>query len=457
MTQRPQGLRARLRGDQGVGSVEYIGVILLVAAILGAVLVTVTPVGSTIAARICEALGTSCAEGAGSEPPNAHKPTDPCVADSTTDTRKIGVTAVADIDGGGVLITETLSDGTTRVTYQANGSVGIGIGVGAGVEVSVDDFVFGGSAQAGLSAAGILAGGTSWDFPPGKEGDAKKLAEHFQRQIDNQTTPVVGPIRAGWEALFGENYTPPEPTSYFGQIGATGSASASASAIAGVGAGGASASANAAVALGAKHNVKTGETTVYYEQVLDAAASASYIDPTMAAKAGASGELKQIIAVTLDPSGKYMTNVSVETNAFGDASASAAVLFGSKHDPSVAGGTQYTASVDLTGTETATIGANLLRSAGIPVPDTRWTPRGGSIHPAVDAFGQFVDAAKERGTLTRLTQTGDSATPFSINASGELGIGVGLRYENSSSRRTVDGAEYFDGNGWVPWTDCFAG
>ena len=56
-------LRERLRGDEGAGSVEYIGAILVVVAIIGSVTVSVTPVGNTIMAEICAAFGAECGAG----------------------------------------------------------------------------------------------------------------------------------------------------------------------------------------------------------------------------------------------------------------------------------------------------------------------------------------------------------------------------------------------------------
>ncbi|WP_102509412.1 hypothetical protein [Sanguibacter massiliensis] len=444
---------ARDRGnDHGAGSAEYLGVILLVVAIVGSLLLSATPIGSAIAARLCEAFGTTC--GTASEDPTAsRKPEGPCVVDTSTETRSLGVTAVIDLDAGGQLITEKLSDGTTRVTLQGEGSAGIGVGVGGSIEVTVDDFVYGGSAQASASAAALVAGGTTWEFPRGQEGDASKLTSFLQRQLDNSTTPVVGPIRGAWDAVFGDRYVPPAPTSYFGQVGVDGSASASASALS-TGPTSAGAEAEAAVALGAKVDVRTGATTLYYSATLEGSAQAGSKQLTSSGDASASGELHTIIAVTLDPSGAYMTNVSIEGTAFGEADASWSNVFGANHDPSARGGVQYTAGVNLTDRESASIAADVLRSQGIPVPDTEWTPRGNTGVGQIDAFTTFVDAAKERGTVSRLTQTGDSSTPFAINASGKVGIEAGLRYENSSTRRTTDGAEYFDGTQWVPWTEC---
>jgi len=440
-----------LRDDRGAGSVEYLGAILLVVAVVGSLLLSATPIGNAVAARLCEALGTTCGTTT-SQTADARKPDAPCVVDSTTETRALGVTVVVDVDGGGQLITEKLSDGTTRVTLQGEGSGGIGVGVGGGVEVTVDDSVYGASLQASASASAVAAGGTTWDFPAGQEAEAQRLTDHLQRTLDNSTTPVVGPVRALVDR-FTDHYTPPPPTSYFTQIGIDGDASASATTLM-PGANHLGAEASAAVALGAKVDVASGATTLYYSSTLEGSASASSTTPFDSASAGASGDLHQIVAVTLDPSGTYLTNVTVESTAFGEADATWSTVFGATHDPSAAGGVQYTTSVDLTDVETTSIAADILRSSGIAVPSTRWTPRGSSGVPPYDAFMTFVDAAKERGTLSRLTQTGDSSTPFAIDASGKIGVEAGLRYENSSTRRTTDGAEYFDGTRWVPWTEC---
>lgn len=402
---------------------------------------------------LCRAFswfGTSCS----TPPPLAsdREPDDACVVTTTTTSRSIGVTVVADLDQGGSVTLETMSDGTYRVTADAQAALGIGFGAGGGVGLTIDDKKVGGLVQAGGGAGLTATGGAAWTFD--NAGDAQKLVDFFDRKIANATTPVVGPVKELFEAgknLFGgPDYVPPAPTEYMFAAGVKGNLSASAVGIEGAG----TAGIGAAVELGAKYDTKTNETTVYYSATYDGSADIRQ----GLSEASASGEISGVLAVTISPDGEYLTNVSFETAAYGEAGYDAHVLFNSVANGGTAGGVVLNASVDLTDSESARIAYDLLRASGVSTLPSqyRYPPSSGPAVdiPALSALQRLVDASLERGEVFRQDVTGSSNTAFGIDASGEIGVGLGVRYDNSSSERSVTGAQYYDGSRWVDWTSC---
>lgn len=56
--------RPRTGDDTGAASLEYVGVLFVVVLVVGSLLVSATPIGAAIAARICAAFGAVCGSGA---------------------------------------------------------------------------------------------------------------------------------------------------------------------------------------------------------------------------------------------------------------------------------------------------------------------------------------------------------------------------------------------------------
>ncbi|WP_102509414.1 hypothetical protein [Sanguibacter massiliensis] len=454
---------ARRGDDRGAGSVEYLGAILLVVAVVGSLLIAATPIGSAIAARLCEAFGTACA--ATEDAVDARRPEGPCVTDAVTTARSIGATVIVDVDGGGTLITENLSDGTTRVTFRAAGNAGIGVAAGAKISLTVDDFTMAKGAHAAAGAAAVVAGGSTWDFPPGQEKAAAQLTEHFQRHVENATTPIAGPLRALWDGasaavdrITGNGYRVPTPTSYFAQVDAQLAASGAWTDFTPLGPADGDVRASGATALGGRVDTATGATTLYFGASLDSTAwgRVGYLHENV--EGSFDGDVQTVVAVTLDPTSTHMTNVSIELTTAQEGSIHLSRLLGTQYSDAHARGSQAHLSVDLTNPEATSVAGDLLRAVGVPVPPTAWTPAGGTGSPGEDALATFVRAAMERGEATVLARTSGSSTPFAFDAAVDgWKVGVGVRYENSSTTTTTTEASYFDGSRWVPWTECVAG
>ena len=170
-------LRERLRGDEGAGSVEYIGAILVVVAIIGSVTVSVTPVGNTIMAEICAAFGAECGAGVVvAEPPT--QPDQQCTQGSTTSGLTAGVSiAFIDLDGGGEMTVDRMSDGTYRVVLDGEAGVAAVASAGEAVgALTINDY--GGALELSADAsAGVLGrGGAEFTFPDQGSAEAFTLS-----------------------------------------------------------------------------------------------------------------------------------------------------------------------------------------------------------------------------------------------------------------------------------------
>ena len=440
--------------ERGAASAELAGMIMVIVLLISALLIAAGSggLGAQYENLLCRAFswfGTSCT----APPPLAvdREPDAPCTVLTNTSRKSIGVTVVADLDSGGSVTLETMSDNTYRVTADSEASLGLGFGGGGGVSVTWDDKKVGGLVQAGGGAAVAAQGGASWTFD--NKADAQQLVDYFDRKITNATTPVVGSAMSLYDAtkdfFSGSRYQPPPPTEYAGELSLKGNLSASAVGVANAGTG----QVGGAVSLGATVNAETKETTVYYATAIEGSADVRDGLST----ASASGELLGVLAVTISPEGEYLTNVSYETVLYGDAGYEAYAMFNSVADGGSAGGVVLKASVDLTDEESTLIAYDLLRASGIP-PSQFLPPSTGSGMdvPAFTALKRLVDASLERGEVTRQEITGSSSTALGLEGSGDVGIGIGARYESSTSERQVTGAQYYDGSRWVDWTSCVA-
>lgn len=143
---------SRLRSESGQTSAEYIGMILLVVAIVG--VVAFSGIGSTIAAGINDAI---CSVG-GKDCNTRTVVDERCKTQSTTSTNKVNAGLSVRLFSGGaggerVIIKEEFSDGTARYTITDKASLEAALG-GRGGSVGVGGI--GGSLTASLAARGAL-------------------------------------------------------------------------------------------------------------------------------------------------------------------------------------------------------------------------------------------------------------------------------------------------------------
>lgn len=460
--QRTNRYVARLESEAGEVAAEYAGTIIVAILLIGSLLLTVSPGGAVsehLKYVICQAL--TFGQG-GCEAPSAtagedpHKPTDPCVLTNSTDSRDVALSVMfVAAKGGGTIKVETMSDGTYRVSQE--GSIGAGLTEGLSVpggSVTLDDSVYG--VEAGISGSVYLDGaaGLTWVVDEGTKDD---LVDYLKEQRDLTTLSTlggpVGSILAGgksaWSFLSGDRYTPPAPDEVYGHLGASADGSANASGMVAS----ASASTTGAAALGYRINTKDMSITRYYTYTLSGEADAAYDDALDHAEAGASGSVELMVAVTFDADDNPL-KVDVQGQAVGEWKAQVTDLYtdGDPRGPSDTGGVLYSASMDLTRSEAASVGTDLLHATGIIPADRDVVDQAGH---AQDAFDTFVDAARERGVITRQDLETDSVTPFAIQGGGSVGpVGLGGSFKNSTSTVDSTGGEYYSDGLWKEWVEC---
>ncbi|MFS0701987.1 hypothetical protein AB6N24_18620 [Cellulomonas sp. 179-A 4D5 NHS] len=459
---------ASLRGDAGASTLETLGGATVAAILVVAVVAVVGPQGSWLGDNVRRGLCQVATAGqgdCGSRIPidaERHRPTNACVLENSADRRNasVAVTFIA-VKGGGTIRVERMSDDTYRVSAEGTGGIGVTEGLGGGVSVTVDDYIHGGEAQLSGSAYVEAAGGATWVVD---EAGKEQLVDFLEEQRDWATlqaglsgTGPVGGVAAGaawagkevWDWITGDSYTPPAPDEVYGQAGIGGDGSASAAGIVN----GAAVKGATATALGSRVNIRTGETTVYYTSTISGSAALTGHDPINSTQLQAGGEMKVMVAVTVDSEGNPV-KVSTQALAVGDAKAFAENAFlGETFDEHPSGGSLLEASVELTGPETQRIALDLLGATGIIPPGTP-AQRATS---AYDAFTTFTGAARDRGVMTRQDVTLDTNTSFGIQAGGKVGpVALGGTFENSTSTVTSGDAYFFNGSGWQPWTECAA-
>jgi hypothetical protein len=306
-----------LSGQRGQTTPEYMGVILIVAAVLAAI--AVTPLGQTIGenieAAICRIAGEDC------EPQRTEVV---CPVRTTTATDKLTVGVSVKLfsgEGSGerVVIKEEFSDGTARYTIVDRAQLDVALGErGAGAGV----LGVGGSLTARLAATGALESAEVYETSnadetaqidealegaDGLEGAVRGTEGAFDapRDAANWVIPFVDPLPDvdGFivDQIFGDMDLPEPDAEYIGgDVGVDLSAGASAD----QGADEAGGDADLRAALGARRFMsgeREGEIELYYR--IEGSAGVELKSAILGeANAGASGEV--IATLVLGPDGR---------------------------------------------------------------------------------------------------------------------------------------------------------
>lgn len=461
------GWRARIArgasGDGGAATVEYLGVVLVVIAIIGSVIVGATPVGDAIMARLCEAFGTTCGTASGPVDDDGDRvPEDACTV--STDTEQInGKVSVAFIDLGteGTMVVEKMSDGTYRVTVSGQGGIDAVLSAGeAKGGLQIGDY--GGSLELSASvSAGLFAGaGLQYDFD--SEGDVQDFVDHVHRELVKSgakgvlgsSNPAIGigVDVGGWliDRITGYDYQPPSPNSSYYEGGVAGNASASAG---GILAGG-SASVDLASALGFEVDHETQDVTVYNRVNLDAEAAVqlglSSSDGNWGQGAGGSAGIEMVVSTTVDKTGK-VTGVSFDGAATAEGAMALTQLAGFPLDGSGGKGVQMSASFDVTDANRSQVLAAL---GGLGVMSVA---TGGAVSPQVAVPAILAEARRSGDITAQLLDVGnqnlvDAALSLKAPAIGGLGFELGA---STSSSDSTD-AFYLGSSGWKDWEACAA-
>src|SRR5690625_5701847 len=123
------GLRARLRqngNEAGAGTLEYLGIILVAGLRVAGLGRSAIPIGNQLAAKLCEAFGTSCgADAGGGDAEQKEPPKRACEQQaSTVEGGFSGGILYVNGDRSRAVTTTEMSDGTVTVEVVDDGGPG---------------------------------------------------------------------------------------------------------------------------------------------------------------------------------------------------------------------------------------------------------------------------------------------------------------------------------------------
>lgn len=429
---------SRKKCESGAASIEFAGIVMVVAILIGGLIGAAPDLGREISCKIIGAISGGehqCGAADNKAKEDKHKPTEPCTVSQKLQSISGGVKGVvvsAEVNGG--IVTEKLSNGHYRVTYKGGAKGGTTTGEGGGVEVTVNNETHGEGGGADASANLAAEGGVSFEVDSEQAKDA--LHQYILREI---VTKSVGPAGQAVSALVPvpDGYQPPRATEVYGQIGEEGSVSAEAES----GVGSLNGEAGAAAAVGAKYNLETGDVTTYYK--VNAQATGSGTVAGYGGELGLSGEMVVAVKTKKDDPNKVL-NVSVTGTYNGQIGAKTPL-----GTASVGAGQVWTASVDLTSAEQDKIARNILAAAKVPGYD-RGQNSGENIN---EAASTFINAAVDRGVLTR-RNVSKSSVKTGVKAEAKDGLVVGVSLSGTEENIEYSNGQYFSDGKWKPMEGC---
>jgi hypothetical protein len=457
---------AQRHSDHGQTSTEFLGMIVVVAAIVG-VLTTAglgTLLVNQIEAAICRITGGSCTVAAVS-----HVPVTECEVNSHS-VEVTGDVVVFSVDLGAtgkLTLSKAVDPGGKAHWYvQQEGEGRIGADVMLGEEAGAGDLGEGVSAEVKAFLRG--AGGMKMEFA------TEQAAQDFMTAAEHE--PIKQAI-TGWDPtglthwladkVDGHHYDPPKPTEYFFDGGEK--IEGSVDAKAGVGSAGAKASASAVVGVKFTPN-PDGSTnkTVYLKMSADAAATMGVFE-AVDGEAGAGGEVVVGIeydgqgrakTATLDLAGRLKAQLGPGGEVGGKQTISDLAGMVAKGAPELGGNVggartgKLGFTIDLTQGDNRTVVADGLHSLGIPILQGDGSASTPNPVDGVKGLYQLFDSGAPGTYLTATSYaTSTSGGTGGLKGGDGLTFGVegGLTFED---QKITGGAYYEPGQGFVTWQPC---
>ena len=437
-------------GERGATFVEFAGIAIVVAVLIGGI-IAVAPshgrdISCSIFSKISEAIGAGgvqCGRTDDKAQEDKHKPTGPCTVSQKSQSLNgeiKGVVVSAEVNGG--IITEKLSNGHYRVTYRVGAKGGGVTGEGGGAGLTVNNQTYGGGTSVNASANVAAEGGVSFEVDSEQAKDA--LHQYVIREIVSSSAGPAGQAINGLLPM-PNGYQPPQSTEVYGQVGTEGSASAEAKA----GIGEAKGKVGTAAALGAKYNLDTGEVTAYYKVSAEAAGSLGAGGAS--GEAGVSGDMVVAVKTKKDDPNKVL-NVSLSGSYNAQLGASTPLGVGSAAPlggGSAGMGQVWNASVDLTSAEQNKIARNILAAAKVPGYD-RGQNSGENLN---EATSTFINAATDRGVLTR-QNVAKTSVNSGFKAEAGDGLVIGFSVGGAEENVSYSNGQYYSDGEWKSWEGC---
>ena len=458
---RRRGLRL---DDRGAGTLEYLGVVAVVAVLVGALVLGFvnSHYGENLSAQLCKLTsavgGGSCPVPPAERSPEDYIPPDECVVWSNGEDSSTGLTVVVDVQGGETWVIEELGDGTYRLTRARSGGVGIGVGVGFDFSATVDDQTYGVGATAKANVALVAGGGESYIAT--SEEQARNILD--QKRNDETKDSLVGddnPVRDGvdWlnDKLGGSNkYEQLDPDEWFVEAGVEGAASAGASTPLGT------VGAEAAIeAYLGRTNRADGTSTDYLRAEMS-------IGGGMKGRGPNAQGYDQFTQLTAEGSAGAVIEVDRDKNGNPTTFRIKSVLMGNGTNDSSYNGTvdddneytERTIDIPLDTEASRQTAARVLQAAGIPyypgITDSVDIPQ--IAKDKIDPMGlgrELGHLAAARGHISEQTYSMDT-NESGFNAEGELGVQLGLSHSSVQSTRSTSDYKYWNGTAMVDRAGC---
>ncbi|MGO1317561.1 MAG: hypothetical protein ACTMIR_11085 [Cellulomonadaceae bacterium] len=458
---------ARDDADRGAGGVEYVGAIALAVAVISSLIMVATPVGGTVASRICAAIGTTCGDSGTDQAegiePEDFTPDQPCVVSSTTTAADGTVTVLfVDLGGAGEMSVSEMSDGTWTVDIDSSLHAGASLSAGEFyADIGIGDEIRT-TTGAGAYANAALSAGGGFGYTFDTEAEALEFASWVEAQAirsgiisgASAVSPPLGMFAGGaylagdlWNYVTGNTYTPPSPDVVRFESGLV----AGGYAAAGATTSGAVAAVSSENMLGMEVDLDTGAITSYVRVGVsgEGAVSAGLVTPV-----DGSAGVEIVAAVTVNSDGS-LSQIQLTGAATAEGSVGLGDIFGISIPGQEQGSTGGQVDVTLTVTDEnraevlaalAEIGIGGL-GPGMPVPAV---PGGMALayltREAMQQPGGVTvqEIATNRDTLLQVAVAGK------IPGFGGLAIDVGA----STTTADVENAWYWTPDGWQRWTTC---
>jgi hypothetical protein len=434
-------LRRFLNDQRGQSSSDYLGVLLLVAMIVAAIVLTGVDnkIAGHVQSLICRISGGVGCQTPGQTERSPFEPTYPCITAGTSE--KVTLSGSFNVrfvnvklEGGVEYERVQRSDGTVAVTVRLNNKNSVGAALASKLKVQgVDARITGGAGE----------GGITFVLPD------NEAANRFASQLKETTAalaagPIISRIK-GWDVHID---VPPVESVYY-QTGPGASITVGADAYTAYAEG----KVDISHAVGARYNVTKRETTVYYMVKGNAEGAAG----ALAARLGGAFNGDAQIGVTLDSRGRpvRLTFLGTGTGEIRGGLPSRyknldkllkALPTGTGVDPTVQQGRgkrfEVQADLDLTDPQLQAAALSFLQGVG----------PGGSPADAAQAGRDLTDAIVNNSTVSvRTYDTQSGKYGGSIDVAGN---GGGATYETAD--RELTGAWYLDPTrgGFVPWEAC---
>lgn len=448
------GVRNRLRGQSGQTTVEWLGGIVVVVAIIGVLVAFAPGVGdaltNAVKTVICRVTGGPCGA-------PAQKAEEPCPRATHQRYADLSVTAFSGTLGGGVnYLREKLSNGHVRITLSGKLDGGLDEILGEKASAGSGDIKVGegASGEATLTATGEA--GLVYEFA--NDDAANAFSSGLKSRIRDAAIEAAGGPIGGWlygQSPFSSDWKPPAAGQVYVQGGIKGSLSGDL----GGGAATLHGALNGSSALGAKIDRKTGEKTIYLKLAGEGEGELG----SLFGSAGVGGKGEGTAQVTVDKNG-HPLKLELEGSVEADLSAD---LVSTLEGKDLSGLAKSLKEIEAKGG--ASTGKKVVVGATLDLTDPAnraaaeaflygANPLTGDPVSAVRAAHDLYQRFDQTGTVTvrRYAVSGDAPLDVSVKAGAPPFETFGGGADYGTEETALDGAwiRRPDGNGFVLDSAC---